>query len=325
MVDGLSATDLVADPLPTTPPRRPPSARRTSHIDMIPTPLGLRLAGAARDLVTTEAGGVVAGAAAVTADLDAGHRLVSVETAPPDERAAGLVGRLVGRGFRGAVDDAFATDEDLASPLYLLLDDLPVAALISGYARLYSGEVGGEASDASLIKADICSGWRSDGTMVVSLRTKGLMPVPIGPTPTDLIPAGDPLAWHDIEPLPPAAMRRRRLVEVTAGDPLRVFAMFRDTHVDAGGSETVLHEYTVTASLDPQSLVLSNCEAEPRVLPWSECPAAAASAHRLDGHRVDELRDLVRAEFRGTTTCTHLNDLFRSLADLGPLTRLITR
>jgi hypothetical protein len=59
------------------------------------------------------------------------------------------------------------------------------------------------------------------------------------------------------------------------------------------------------------------------VLPWTECPAAAASAGRLDGLRVDELRERVAKEFRGTTTCTHLNDLLRSLADLGALVRLV--
>ena len=292
---------------------------------MLLHPQGLRLIGAARDLVTgTDGETSVAAASTVAAELDGFHVLHALETTPADERTDGLVGRPVGRGFRAAVDGAFATAEDRASPLYLLLDDLPVAALISGYTRLYSGEVGGGMADAGLIRADICSGWRSDGTMVVSLRTKGTIPVPIGPPPPDLTPPGDALAWHDIGPLPAGAMRRRRLVEVADGDPMRVFAMFRDTHVDRDGLETVLHEYVVTATLDPARLVLDECEAQPRVLPWNECPFAAASAHRLDGHHVDELRSLVRAEFRGTTTCTHLNDLFRSLGDLGPLAGLLT-
>jgi hypothetical protein len=146
----------------------------------------------------------------------------------------------------------------------------------------------------------------------------------VGPPITELTPHDDPLAWHDIGALPVGAMRRRRLVEVTDGDPLRVFAMFRDTYVQPDGTEMVLHEYTLTADLDPESLVLSGCEAVPRVLPWTECPGAAASAARLDGHDVDDVRALVGREFRGTTTCTHLNDLLRSLADLGPLTSLLT-
>jgi hypothetical protein len=171
--------------------------------------------------------------------------------------------------------------------------------------------------------SDICSGWRADGVMMVSLREEGRIPVPVGPTTTDLLPDDDPLAWHEIGDLPVGAMRRRRLVEVAGGDPLAVFAMFRDTYVTPDGREMVLHEYTLTAELGPDSLMLSRCHAVPRVLPWSECPEAAASASRLDGLNVDELRERVSKEFRGTTTCTHLNDLLRSLADLGTLARLL--
>ena len=54
-------------------------------------------------------------------------------------------------------------------------------------------------------------------------------------------------------------------------------------------------------------------------LPWPECPAAAASASRLGGQPVANLRDVVRQEFTGITTCTHLNDLLRSLADVATL------
>ena len=159
--------------------------------------------------------------------------------------------------------------------------------------------------------------------MVVSLRTKGSMPVPYGPPANRLEPADDPISWHEIGPLPTGAMRRRRLVELIEGDPLDVYAMFRDTHVDSDGAETILHEYSVTATLDRETLELSRTVAEPHVLPWTECPAAAASASRLDGHSVGELRRLVGREFRGTSTCTHLNDLLRSLADLSALRLLL--
>ena len=50
---------------------------------------------------------------------------------------------------------------------------------------------------------------------------------------------------------------------------------------------------------------------------------ALASADRTVGRRLDELRDLVRAEFRGTATCTHLNDALRSLADLSAMRALL--
>ena len=60
-----------------------------------------------------------------------------------------------------------------------------------------------------------------------------------------------------------------------------------------------------------------SCSATPRVLPWLECPAAAASAARVQGRPVGELRALVKEELVGISTCTHLNDLLASLAQAG--------
>jgi hypothetical protein len=37
------------------------------------------------------------------------------------------------------------------------------------------------------------------------------------------------------------------------------------------------------------------------------------------GQTTDDIRDVVRVRFRGTDTCTHLNDLIRSLGDLSAL------
>jgi hypothetical protein len=173
--------------------------------------------------------------------------------------------------------------------------------------------------EASMLKADICSGWRRDGTMMVHLRAGGRFPAPVGPPAPPLTGPGDGLAWHRVDDLAPGGMRRRRLVDVTWGEPLRVHAMFRDSHRGTDDIETVLHEYTVDAEVDPNAMVVLNCEATPRTLPWAECPAAGASAGRLRGQPVDGLRDFVRRELSGTTTCTHLNDLLRSLADVGSL------
>jgi len=315
----------LVDPLGGTPPRPACSVRRTSHIDIAPGdgdgPFGdgLSLRGAARDLRTTGGRVEVLAGAELDAFLDGERQLRSLVTVPADPRTAELAGRAVAGGFRAALDAALPGARAAATPLYLLLDELPVAALISGYAQLYSGTLGPGAAAGGQLKADICAGWRSDGTMLVALGRTGAIPVPLGPAPPPLETPEDPLAWHPIGPLPAGAMRRRRLVEVGAGDPLTVFALFRDTHVDDNGVETILHEYTLTAALDPVSLVLSDCRARPRVLPWVECPAAADSAARLDGHAVGDVRRLVARELRGTTTCTHLNDLLRSLGDLGTL------
>jgi hypothetical protein len=304
----------------STPPRPSGSVRRTSHIDIVRTGGGsLLLEGAARDLRTSNGRASVLAEATVRADLDPQHILVRLQPTPPAPAAQTLVGLLVGSGFRAAVDAALPDERATSSPLHLLLDELPIAAVISGYALLYRGAIDFQQTDAGTVKADICSGWRSDGTMMVSLRSEGRMPIPVGPIANTLESDQDPVGWHEIGPLAPGAMRRRRLVELTDGNPHAVFAMFRDTHVDGRGIETILHEYSFTSDLEPGALTFRNCRARPRVLPWVECPAAAASAGRLDGQQPESLRSLIGREFRGTSTCTHLNDLLRSLADLGAL------
>lgn len=315
----------LAEPVPVTPPRRPGSVRRTSHIDMIfPPEGGLLLLGAARDLVTPAvatrqgpAPGDVVAHAAIEARLDRHHTLTALATSPADERVGALVGRVARKGFRAAVEEVFGGDT--ASCLHQLLDDIPVAALISGYALLYRGVTGIRDPAEAHIRVNLCAGWQEGGAMLTALATTGTIPVPLGPATTDLVPPDDPLAWHEVGGLPPGAMRRRRLVEVAPGDPCPVWAMFRDTHVDPHGTETVLHEYSLSAELDPATMTLVHCQATPQVLPWHECPQAAASASRLSGHRVEELRDLVSRDFKGTSTCTHLNDLLRSLGGIAAL------
>ena len=59
--------------------------------------------------------------------------------------------------------------------------------------------------------------------------------------------------------------------------------------------------------------------AVPRVLSWQECPGAVESATRITGMTLADLHFRVRNELAGTSTCTHLNDLLRSVADAGAL------
>ena len=58
---------------------------------------------------------------------------------------------------------------------------------------------------------------------------------------------------------------------------------FRDTCTDGEANETVVHEYTVATTVDPDTMVITACDAEARVLPWVECPQAVGSAERLVG------------------------------------------
>ena len=118
-------------------------------------------------------------------------------------------------------------------------------------------------------------------------------------------------------------MRRQRLIDVAGDNPLLVHAMFRDSHKAIDGLETVLHEYSVEASVNPENMRVEACQALPHSLPWPECPEAAGSALRLVGEEVENLREFVRANLSGIGTCTHLNDLLRSMADVAVLARLL--
>lgn len=296
----------------------------------------LQLHGRSRDIYTglgldTE----IVGKAEVKAALEADHRLAEIETSPSARTLATLLGSVVGPGFRGAVHAALGAERGIDDAMYQLLDDLPVAALISGYATLYRPPttsvttavprgLQGSSDATRMLKADICAGWSSDATMMRALNAYGEMPVPLGP-PAPLLDESDPIAWHDIPPLGPNCMRRRRMIDVTAGNPLHVYAMFRDTHTDPDGGETVLHEYSLNATLDPETSLITACKATPRSLPWTECPAAAQSSHRVEGSTPDKLRSFVGSEMKGTSTCTHLNDLLRSLGGLTALLKVVRR
>ena len=317
------------DPVTGTPERPRPSVRRTSSIDTHrPDGLeGLRLVDArARDLRTGPDGaGQVLGEAFLRAEIDPKLMLVSIETDPPRPELEALVGGLVGPGFRGRMDPLVPADGEAHALLYLLLDDLPGATLVSGYANHHGGtSKPGRAAlrvNENMVRHDMCAGWASDATIMEAIRSHNEVPMPVGPPAPVLERADDRLSWHAMEALAPFAMRRRRRLDVVPGQPWRIDAHFRDSHVDPVGAETVLHEYSVAGTIDPEGLVITDLGAVAQVLPWVECPGAVGSARRLVGHGVEDLRPWVRREFVGVSTCTHLNDTLRSLSDLEVLCR----
>ncbi|MCW2829719.1 MAG: hypothetical protein JWP31_411 [Aeromicrobium sp.] len=315
----------IHDPNGSTPPRRAGSVRRTTSIDMT-RPLDalgdLHLTGQARDLVThADGSSTVAATATLAARVDVPDmcRLVELEVTPHDQRWADLIGDTVMAGMRKRAD-ALAPDQRAQRSLaYALVDDLPVTTLISGHA--WSVMIGpeGHADQAYLPVADQCAGFISGGTMMTSFDT-GVPASPTGPPAPDLGGDDDPLAWHGVGPLPLHGMRRLRRIDVTRdGDVVDVDAMFRDTYVRADGLETVIHEYDLVATVEAATGVVTRSRVRPRVLPWVECPKAVASAERLEGMSLLDLHDRVRRELRGTSTCTHLNDLLRSIGDVRAL------
>jgi hypothetical protein len=65
--------------------------------------------------------------------------------------------------------------------------------------------------------------------------------------------------------------------------------------------------------------VVGSIVAEPRVLPFPECPAAADAVGALVGSEVRSLATVVPDTLTGIASCTHLNDLLRALGGVGDL------
>jgi hypothetical protein len=170
--------------------------------------------------------------------------------------------------------------------------------------------------------ADLCAGWQAGGTLLASL-VDGRPPALLGPVALEVLEDDDPEAWHARPVLPADSTRRARRIDVWRDDLVHVDVFFRDTTMGSHGDETVIHEYTLEAAVDPVSMTFVACTATPRVLPWRECPEAIGSAGRIVGMPVLGLRPEVRTQLVGPSTCTHLNDVLRGLEDVDWLTRAL--
>jgi hypothetical protein len=60
------------------------------------------------------------------------------------------------------------------------------------------------------------------------------------------------------------------------------------------------------------------------VLPYGECPRAAAAPQALVGRHVTEAAQALPQELAGTASCTHLNDLLRAVACAPALAARVT-
>jgi hypothetical protein len=318
------------DPIPDVPARAPGSVRRTMHVDVGPrgewsSPLAME--GAARDLRTDSPGSpdtaTVLAEVHVTAGFDVSRRLESLSTSPSAPWTAALIGARAGGGFRRHLEEVVPSAE-ASSLLRQVLDDMPAAALISGYGLMRMARRSGHhpgtlmPSGALDRMTDLCSGWRSGGTAVLSTAAGNGVPMQDCP-PAPPLSGADSHAWHDIGALELDWMRRRRCIDVEVGPDgaFAIWAMFRDTVGEGGGDEVVLHEYAVrVGGVDG---VVGWVEAEPRVLPFPECPAAADAVGALVGSEVRFLASVVPDTLTGIASCTHLNDLLRALGGVGDL------
>lgn len=316
----------VRGPADVAPPRRSGSLRRTTTIDMRWTHgwgSDLMLEGRARDLRTADDGApLVVADSTMRVDVATDRRILAIATEPPLPELAALVGTGAGSGFRARLSECLATGVD--DPVFLMLDDVPGATLISGFAfaQWYPiEELLEEGRSASTVRrpmTGICTGFMPgssglapDGTSRWTHRTQPAQP---------LEASVDVLAWHEIQQISELSMRRARRIDVWIEDAeVRVDAMFQDSSTRPEGGRMAVHEYTLTATADLTTMILSSVSPVPHVLPYAECPLAVLNATSLVGTRLVDLRAVVLERLQGVAGCTHLNDALRALADVPSL------
>lgn len=318
-------TDIVGPqrPVQTWPSLVPGALRRTSTIDTHPAGTGnSEVEMRARDVVARDSQAMdVLGEVCVRAHLC--DRVIDDIACDTHDGLEQLLGSRVGPGFRATVGTLFAQEVARASLLHLLLDDWVGASLVSGYGVQHAAiNLGVEEKLPPGVAGKmtgICAGFAPDASMVRYAERNGIIPMAHGPIAPPLVESG----MHTVEPLGPHGMRRFRRLDLNPDDGFS--AHFRDSHVDGAGVETIVHEYTVAGSVDTWTRTITSVEANVQVLPWQECPGAIGSAARAEGMTLSDMRSRIRVEFVGTSTCTHLNDTLRAIADLDVLLDLRAR
>ena len=326
---GRVLTAAVSGPSNPSPSRRVGSIRRTSTLNM-DWPNGLeasgRVRGRARDLLTSALDARIITDDVLVATVGAGRVYESLFTFPDRPALQSVVGLARPGNSWSAVSALIPEEREAGTPLYLLLDDLPAIALVSGQVMIewLSPEErhkrNGSARQRSVV--GICSGY-SPGSPALDadggVRTIQQVQA-IGP----LTDEADPKAWHALQPeTSEPEMRRARRIDVWTDDVMHIDAFFQDSCTTPSGVRVAVHEYTIAATADPDTGVLLTVQAEPRVLPFDSCPAAAGNVDRMVGVPLSQFRSAVLERLPGTLGCTHLSDALRALAEVPVMARLI--
>jgi len=311
-------------PLGSAPRRRPGSVRRTTTIDMRwPDGPGtqLRLDGHARDLRTPliDSAPEVLYAARLAAGIEHSTRTIQwLETDPSRSGTDALVGVRGGGNSRGRLADAMKDEAEAGTGLYLLLDDIAAASLIAGfaYSRWFPRKrLEVISKPPTRVMTGVCVGFMPgsgalmpDGSPSWDRHTEPVQEVDVD---------DDPWSWHELETITELSMRRSRRIDVwTDGRRILIDSMFQDSSTEPTGGRVAVHEYRLTCEADLDSGLVTRLSAEPRVLPFHECPLASRSVDELVGLPLRDLRAEVLARLPGTAGCTHLNDAIRALAEV---------
>jgi len=308
--------------------RRANSVRRTSTIDSS-WPEGrsgpMIMSGNARDVLTgrdlADCSTVATGAFDIVATM--GREIRAIETIPRLPDPASLVGVRGGGQSRTAIAAQLSAMDAIATPLHLLLDDFAGASLVAGWAwsRWTDDWASPEGVSESVRRnfprmEGICAGFRP-GASSLDDHGRPRHDIQSSARVESLVNPDDPAGWHSLAAQKGVGMRRARWIDIRRdGGNVRIEAGFQDSSTAPHGGRDAVHEYRVSATADWNEMVLRSLVADPRVLPYRECPAAAANINRLVGTPLKDFRNEVLDQLPGTLGCTHLNDVLRALADV---------
>lgn len=322
-------SDAPRNPFGHAPPRRPHSVRRTSTL-VTTWPDGQgelrRIHGRARDIVTGAGPDdiEILSTGEFDARLDDARIIHSIESQPTSSGMTALVGARGGGHLRAVLGEELAGERDACTPLYLILDDISGASLVGAWVLLRWLE---PTQRQQLIKAfesgespmgrsmeNVCIGFATGSSAMDANGTPH--PEQNHCEVVSLVNPSDPAGWHAFDVPTEMSMCRARRIDVwLEDDRIQVEAYFQDSGSMPGGGRVAVHEYVVRAAAARDSGTLLNLQADPRILPYGECPSAPDNINRLVGTPLGDLRDQVIARLPGNLGCTHLNDVLRSLAE----------
>jgi hypothetical protein len=318
------------NPYGHSPLRRPHSVRRTSTL-VTTWPEGKgelrRIHGRARDIITradTDEPEVLA-TGEFDARLDFARVIHNIESIPPTSQMTALVGAKGGGHLRAALAEFVAEERDAGTPLYLILDDISGASLVGAWVMLRWLEPeqrqqlikSFESGESPMVRSmeNVCIGFATGSSAMDANGTPH--PEQNHCEVVSLVNPEDPSGWHAFDvPTEMSMCRARRIDAWLDDDRICAEAYFQDSGSMPDGGRVAVHEYVVHATAARDSGVLLSLQADPRILPYSECPSAPNNINRLVGTPLADLREQVIERLPGNLGCTHLNDVLRSLAEV---------
>lgn len=347
----------VSGPLGHAPLRRPSSIRRTMALEATwPEGEGgvTHITGRARDVFTPDfAVGEelppvqVVDEAEIRTVIGRNRDIQSISATPVRSGIDNLIGCRGGGHLRLAIQDHLPEERAFGTDLYLLLDDLAGTTLVAPFAWsrwnpdwLNSSGTPTENKntvDVNISKMteeeratriarmeNICIGFATGSSSLGAERGNSHRVQPV----VSLVNPDDPDGWHKLSDLPPQSFRRARRIDVwldpADNDTIRVDAMFQDSAGDPKVGRVAIHEYSYFATASRSSGLLTSIGADPRILPFLECPNAPSNLQWLVGTPIAEMRQTVLDKLARTNGCTHLNDACRALAEVPVLASHLT-